>query len=429
MIDLTRPTSLPRDAEREGGDTAQATRMSSPERGPKRCTFSGFFVSLFVLGDGAKTAFWGCGPPFGAARGTPDDMPPKRKRAEDEALEAAAQAARDVALHYSNRDQQSNAQRQLSPIYHLRCLNNWVKSSLIGSYVKERDAVLDFACGKGGDLTKYRKAKVGSYVGVDIALESVRRDATERYNVGSFQFPARFIAGDCFEVDLIKEGALAQKSFDVISCQFAVHYSWSTEQRARCAFRNVARLLRPGGHFIGTTVDSNVLVRKLRDAKGLSFGNDVVNVTFHEKHKSKLFPKEEGPFGLRYAFTLKDAVTNCDEWMVPKKAFVELASEFGLELARWRNFHDFVSDELGATNAEDKRSKARDLWRQTTGGKTPELTPMSEDEWEAARLYAVFAFRMSGSAEAAARAVLQRPPPGQPTRVDKDDVLVLKGAA
>ena len=100
-----------------------------------------------------------------------------------------------------------------------------------------------------------------------------------------------------------------------------------------------------------------------------------------------------------------------------------------MELARWRNFHDFVSDELGATNAEDKRSKARDLWRQTTGGKTPELTPMSEDEWEAARLYAVFAFRMSGSAEAAARAVLQRPPPGQPTRVDKDDVLVLKGAA
>jgi mRNA (guanine-N7-)-methyltransferase len=290
VIDLTRPTSLPRDAEREGGDTAQATRMSSAERGPKKCTFSGFFVSLFVL-ETARKPRSGDVALHSARRGVrPDDMPPKRKRADDEALEAAAQAARDVALHYSNRDQQSNAQRQLSPIYHLRCLNNWVKSSLIGSYVKERDAVLDFACGKGGDLTKYRKAKVGSYVGVDIALESVRRDATERYNVGSFQFPARFIAGDCFEVDLIKEGALAQKSFDVISCQFAVHYSWSTEQRARCAFRNVARLLRPGGHFIGTTVDSNVLVRKLRDAKGLSFGNDVVNVTFHEKHKSKLFP-------------------------------------------------------------------------------------------------------------------------------------------
>ena len=54
---------------------------------------------------------------------------------------------------------------------------------------------------------------------------------------------------------------------------------------------------------------------------------------------------------------------------------------------------------------------------------------MSEDEWEAARLYAVFAFRMSGSTEAAAKAVLARPPPPPPGRVDPKDVLVLKGAA
>ena len=358
-------------------------------------------------------------------------MPPKRKRADDEALEAAALAARDVALHYSNRDQQSNAQRQLSPIYHLRCLNNWVKSSLIGGYVKEGDAVLDFACGKGGDLTKYRKARVGSYVGVDIALESVRRDATQRYNGGSYPFPATFIAGDCFEVDLCDEGALARKGFDVISCQFAIHYSWSTEQRARCAFRNVARLLRPGGHFIGTTVDANVLVRKLRETRGVSFGNDVVTVAFDDetKKKKKLFPAAAGPFGLRYAFTLKDAVTDCDEWMVPQKPFVELAAEFGLELIQWRNFHDFVGDALGPDALPDETRRARDLWRQTTGGKTPEQTSMSADEWEAARLYAVFAFRMSGSAEAAASSLQKRKPPPPPKRVEPEDVLVLRGAA
>ena len=54
---------------------------------------------------------------------------------------------------------------------------------------------MDFACGKGGDLTKYKKANVGTYSGVDIALESVRRDAVERYNSGNYPFPARFIAG------------------------------------------------------------------------------------------------------------------------------------------------------------------------------------------------------------------------------------------
>ena len=69
------------------------------------------------------------------------------------------------------------------------------------------------------------------------------------------------------------------------------------------------------------------------------------------------------------------------------------------------------------------------MWRQTTGGKTPEQTPMSDDEWEAARLYAVFAFRMSGSAEAAAKAVMARASPPPPARVEQKDVLVLKGAA
>ena len=28
--------------------------------------------------------------------------------------------------------------------------------------------------------------------------------------------------------------------------------------------------------------------------------------------------------------------------MVPKKDFVDLANEFGLELVEWRNFHDYV---------------------------------------------------------------------------------------
>ena len=97
-----------------------------------------------------------------------------------------------------------------------------MKSMLISAYVREKDRVLDFACGKGGDLTKYRKANVGTYTGVDIALESVRRDAVERYNGGGYPFPARFIAGDCFTADLTE--VLEERAFDVISCQFAVHY-------------------------------------------------------------------------------------------------------------------------------------------------------------------------------------------------------------
>ena len=62
-------------------------------------------------------------------------MTEKRKRDDDEGGDVDgggggdSLAAHKVALHYSGRDNQSTAQRQQSPIYHLRCLNNWVRVS------------------------------------------------------------------------------------------------------------------------------------------------------------------------------------------------------------------------------------------------------------------------------------------------------------
>lgn len=47
--------------------------------------------------------------------------------------------------------------------------------------------------------------------------------------------------------------------------QFAMHYSWSTEARARRALANVSALLRPGGTLIGTMPDANVIIKKLRE--------------------------------------------------------------------------------------------------------------------------------------------------------------------
>ncbi|XP_074347732.1 mRNA cap guanine-N(7) methyltransferase 1-like [Apium graveolens] len=65
------------------------------------------------------------------------------------------------------------------------------------------DAVLDLACGKGGDLIKWDKAKVGYYVGIDIAEGSIE-DCRTRYNGDADQssknFTSRLLYADCFEV-------------------------------------------------------------------------------------------------------------------------------------------------------------------------------------------------------------------------------------
>ena len=368
-----------------------------------------------------------------------------------------------VVKHYSQRQNQNLEQRKQSPIYNLRCLNNFVKSTLIQTVTKKKDRVMDLACGKGGDLGKFKKAEIGYYCGIDIALESVRRDAIQRYNKGDYTFPATFIAGDAFVHDL--EDVLGENVrglFDVVSCQFAIHYSFSTEKRARKAFENISKALRPGGHFVGTTVDSNVLVRNLRQTDGLLFGNDVIEVNFDEKHSKKEFLPPG--FGIEYSFTLEDAVTDCKESLVPLITFAELAKEYDLEIMRWTNFHQYVHEMLNLPK-EGKYRSVHELWfhlMQPPGGRMDgkSMVPrnaegqsllyatavkplnkslnaaLTEQEWEAAEYYTTFILRKKTKASTAEEAtkeiqkvVNERPPIPKSKPLSAKDVLVLEGAA
>ncbi|URE25821.1 mRNA cap guanine-N7 methyltransferase [Musa troglodytarum] len=300
------------------------------------------------------------GPPKSKLR---DDSYDGSRASEDESLKNA----RRVADHYSARSNQTLEEREASPIIHLKKLNNWIKSVLIQLYAHPKDAVLDIACGKGGDLIKWDKARIGYYVGVDIA-----------------------------------EGS------------FALHYSWSTEARARQALANVSALLRPGGIFIGTMPDANVIIKRLREAEGLEFGNSVYWICFDEEYSSKKF-KLSTPFGIKYKFHLEDAV-DCPEWIVPFHVFKSLAQEYDLELEFVKNSHEFVDEylkrpeftdlmrRLGALgDGNQDQSKLFSSMTLSTPPLMMALTQvsknagtLSQDEWDVAYLYLAFVLRKRG---------------------------------
>lgn len=328
------------------------------------------------------------GPPKSKSRHNPDGD----AFLEDESTKIFA---KKVADHYSARTNQTLEEREASPIIHLKKLNNWIKSVLIQLYAKRGDAVLDLACGKGGDLIKWDKAKIGYYVGIDIADGSIE-DCRTRYNGDAdhhqrrkkFTFPARLLSGDCFEVRLDK--ALADDApFDLCSCQFAMHYSWSTEARARRALANVSSLLRPGGIFIGTMPDANVIVKKLRAAEGLAFGNSVYWIHFDDEFSEKKF-KSSSPFGIKYKFHLEDAV-DCPEWIVPFHVFKSLAEEYDLELVFVKNSHAFVHEYM-------KKPEFIELMRRlgALGDGNQDQSTLSPDEWEVAYLYLAYVLRKRG---------------------------------
>lgn len=72
--------------------------------------------------------------------------------------------------------------REDSPIIGLKKFNNWIKSVLIGKFTdrpgrgRPGARVLDIGCGKGGDLNKWKQARIQLYVALGESCSSVDTD-------------------------------------------------------------------------------------------------------------------------------------------------------------------------------------------------------------------------------------------------------------
>lgn len=270
-----------------------------------------------------------------------------------------------VAEHYNRRPDQTRHQRNASPIRVLRGFNNWLKSTLIQQLAKPKQRVLDLCGGKGGDLGKWVRVDASEYVLVDIATTSVQQ-ARKRYKPQRMQ--AKFLVGDCFAPNLLPTRSA---SFDNVSCQFALHYSFESLQRAQHALANVARLLKPGGTFVCTVPDWRVLSQK-RKQHGLTFGNTVYTVVFDQTNTK------------RYTFHLTDAIDGCVEYAIPLPKLRRLAASLGLDLVSGANFHHFYQ-------RHGQTKEARSLMQRMGAFDAQGTIP--SDQWETIGLYACYVFQ------------------------------------
>lgn len=329
----------------------------------------------------------------------------KRKRSGSDSEEQnrpIKRPAGDVGLvveHYNSRPDVGVVQRQESPIIGLKNFNNWVKSVLITRFAHPvlqkssvaegrpkggRGKVLDMGCGKGGDMTKWAKAQIRELFCVDIASVSVEQARGRYEGLRNSRFRAQFAALDCYNEPLSKAFSPSSLSvpFDVVSMQFCMHYAFETERKARCMLENVAKYLRPGGIFIGTIPNAELLYSHLDsispEAEELSFGNSVYRIRFEQREPRPIF-------GHRYWFFLQDAVENVPEYVVQWDNFVDLAAEYGLALTYKEEFHQVFAEneEVPEFNQLLQRMKVVDVNGESS---------MDEDQWEAANIYVGFAF-------------------------------------
>jgi hypothetical protein len=163
--------------------------------------------------------------------------------------------------------------------------NQWVKrKQLIERFRGRCSRVFDVACGAGGDLGKFLTNNFKVIVGVDKSTDNISNGKDGAY-ARLLQNPRRDKAtvvfmpmdfGKPFDVNnetvrylLTDEGKSTQyskkyagiigKKFDLVSCQFAIHYFMESKSTLRIMVQNIARVIEDGGYFVGTCLDASAV--------------------------------------------------------------------------------------------------------------------------------------------------------------------------
>ena len=184
--------------------------------------------------------------------------------------------------------------------------NLYVKKILIKNVAKKGDTMIDYACGKGGDLPKWIASNLSFVFGIDISrdnLENRINGACARYlnfrkkhkhvpyvlfvNGNSMHnikngdallneqavhiTNAVFGVGENDEEKLGKgvsrQYGKARDGFNISSCQFAIHYFFENMTTLTGFLRNISECTKIGGYFIGTCYDGSEIFKLLRKKK------------------------------------------------------------------------------------------------------------------------------------------------------------------
>lgn len=331
--------------------------------------------------------------------------------------------------------------------------NNWVKSVLLGRFTPRDAAVLDLCCGAGGDLGKHAKNGVSVWCGSDIARVSLEK-AVERFPILEKRGD-RFPGGVCLiKADLCQVLIDAfiplpkELTFEVVSCQFALHYAFESESKLRTMLQNSSCRVADGAFWVGTTTDLRELLWRLAQSPHLRFGNAKYSVEFFDESLKPSSATEEdvrkvaeqtigaSPFGRRYRFFLDGAIEHLDEFCVSMQVLRRYAGEYGWELVESLNFGEFWQRysrvPSGFHLAQRMLFKgsvppvdAAAQWRLFA--ERPNLT---EDEWAVPTLYRTFVFRKTGASVQACvrKSAIVEPGRWQPATGPGSPVVVSKSS-
>jgi ribA/ribD-fused uncharacterized protein len=240
--------------------------------------------------------------------------------------------------------------------------HNKIKEGLYQSSIKSGDTLLELAVGRANDLHKWRKTKPSKIVGIDLSrgnLEGARQGACVRYikeNAKQKLPPTLFIEANMTQPLLEQDNRYMKildkqqpapteylqkfaglTEFDVISCQFAIHYACESEESFRTFVGNLTR--HGKGIFFGTCMDGQSVYSLLLGKEGHIFrSNDRVFGECTKEYADGDGWTEE--FGKTIMVKLESFERPTKEYLVPFGRVTEILKENGFALVGSNTFSD-----------------------------------------------------------------------------------------
>jgi ribA/ribD-fused uncharacterized protein len=277
------------------------------------------------------------------------------------------------------RDDMNRSSREFADVYGF---HNMIKDELYKTNLKAEDTLLEIASGRGGDLHKWKRARVSKVVAVDYSLANIispKQGAATRYlldkekNPRDYMPKVLFLQGDMTYYPLLeqedkympiltgKETApteyLAQfeglTKFDAISCQFALHYACQSEE----TFRQFAQNIQKYGKkiFFGTCSDGQSIYSLLLGKKTHLFNNKKQLVgEYTKQYMDKDSWTEE--FGMPVKVMLESFEKPAVEYLVPFGRVTEIMQEYGYELVDTKLFSEIYAQQTARTLTQEQQT-------------------------------------------------------------------------
>lgn len=238
----------------------------------------------------------------------------------------------------------------------MRSFHNKVKTSILQHAVNLSSThhtniherwLLDVGVGRGGDMFKWDRCDIQNVIGFDPDESSIneanRRHMQSNLSLRNYTF---IQCNDICELMQLQPTPL----MDVVSCQFAIHYLFSSVETLTSFVQSVSNLLKPGGVFVGTFMDGDHVIKALNNDR-YEFIN---SATLIYLPKPSLVSNDYGcPLKVHLTGTLyfgENSVS--DEFLVKKEVLKRVCESTGLDLVQFQPFkkhHEEVSNEFKMT--------------------------------------------------------------------------------